>query len=63
MEKIIVLKRNNGDDILVECLRALFPECAIEVHERIPVRRMENILEADNDDTYDKRLEEYLSFL
>lgn len=42
MEKIVVLKRNNGDDNLVNCLRVLFPECVVEVHERRPSKRMED---------------------
>ena len=36
MEKIIVFKSNNRDDNLVECLKMLFPECAIEVREKRP---------------------------
>jgi hypothetical protein len=34
MEKIVVLTRNDGDNNLVSCLKMLFPECVIEVHER-----------------------------
>jgi hypothetical protein len=42
MEKIIVLKRNNRDDNLVDCLKMLFPECAIEVHEKRPHGNKDN---------------------
>ena len=32
MEKIVILKRpSEKDDLLISCLRILFPECEIEV--------------------------------
>jgi hypothetical protein len=44
MEKIVVLTGNNGDENLVNCLRMLFPECAIEVLEKMPKVKKENFL-------------------
>jgi len=66
MEKIVVLKGSSGDDNLIDCLRMLFPECVVEVHERRPVKRINNTLVYDNfnnPNANDERLEEYLSFL
>jgi hypothetical protein len=42
MEKIVVLTRNDGDNNLVSCLKMLFPECVIEVHEREIKGKAEN---------------------
>lgn len=65
MDKIVILKGKGGDDKLVECLRALFPDCAIEIHEKRSGQRYENFYDADDhaDEIYDERLEKYLSFL
>jgi hypothetical protein len=43
MEKIVVLS-NSGDDNLVNCLRMLFPDCIVEVHEKKPKIKKENFL-------------------
>jgi hypothetical protein len=56
MEKIVVLKRNNGDDNLVDCLRMLFPECAIEVHEKRPNGKKEYSVSLYNCNKAEKRL-------
>jgi len=65
MEKIVVLTGNNGDENLINCLRILFPECTIEVHEKRPIKKGEAPVAVYNpdDDIYDERLEKYLSFL
>jgi hypothetical protein len=55
MEKIVVLKGNNGDDNLVDCLKMLFPECAIEVHEKRPNGKKENSVSLYNCNEVDKR--------
>jgi hypothetical protein len=43
MEKIVILKGSQRDDALVNCLRMLFPECAIEVHENNSKAKKEKI--------------------
>lgn len=65
MEKIVVLKRNNGDDNLVECLKMLFPECTIEVHESRPVKGKDDLSQADTggEAFFNERLEKYLGYL
>lgn len=64
MEKIVVVKGCSGDENLINCMRALFPRCTVEVHERRPVKRSNNTLACDNlskPDIHDGRFEECLS--
>ena len=42
MEKIVVLTGSSGDDNLINCLKMLFPECVVEVHERRPIKDFKN---------------------
>jgi hypothetical protein len=57
MEKIVVLTRNNGDENLVNCLKMLFPECVVEVHEGCLRERTESIAPSFSDnDILEERL-------
>lgn len=65
MEKIVVISRGSDQDrSLIECLRALFPECEIDIQQRIPGNYDTYSLEPDDEDTkLSENIEKYLSFL
>jgi len=42
MEKIVILMGSKKDENLLNCLKLLFPECAVEVHERRTKENDEN---------------------
>jgi len=64
MEKIVVLLNKKKDEGLLNCLKELFPECIIEVHEKM-TRQYDEDTYAPHcyEDPYDERLDKYLSFL
>ena len=65
MEKIVVISRGSDQDRkLIKCLRALFPECEIDIQQRIPGNYDTYSLEPDDEDTkLSENIEKYLSFL
>jgi len=65
MEKIVILTGNDGDENLVNCIRMLFPECSIEVHEKRPGLRSPDLPAScrPKDKNFDERLEKYLGLL
>ncbi len=66
MEKIVVMSGGTDQDSkLIECLRALFPECEIDIQNREPSNYDSLELSTDESDTLElnEDLEKYLSFL
>jgi len=65
MEKIMVLLDKKKDEGLLNCLRALFPECTIEVHEKMHSKNDEDPFAPYGrvDDPMDEGLDKYLNFL
>ncbi len=65
MEKIVVMSRGSDNDRkLIKCLRALFPDCEIDIQQRIPGNYDAFCLESDDEDTkLSENIEKFLSFL
>lgn len=65
MEKIVILTDNNGDENLVNCIRALFPECSIEVHKKRPSIMTPDLAVScrPKDENFNERLEKHLGLL
>ena len=66
MEKIVVLTGGpEHDNKLIKCLKTLFPECEIDVRERMPGddSSTDIIFESDDDLVLGEDIEKYLSFL
>lgn len=63
MEKIVVMSSGTDQDSnLIECLRALFPECEIAIQQRIP-KNDEPVSDEKEESGLDENIEKYLSFL
>jgi hypothetical protein len=62
MEKIVILLDKERDENLLKCLKALFPECTIEVHEKTcrRVSKDELIPPLTEDDLINEGLDKYL---
>lgn len=66
MEKIVVLTGGSENDSkLIECLKMLFPECEIDVQQRMSGNNepADIIFEHDDDMALSEDIEKYLSFL
>ena len=65
MEKIVVLAGNTDQDSkLIKCLKMLFPECEIDIRERMPEEIDSPDIIFENDDLeLGEDTEKYLSFL
>ncbi|MGD9161845.1 MAG: hypothetical protein PVG39_25770 [Desulfobacteraceae bacterium] len=66
MEKIVILTSGpDHDSKLIKCLKALFPECEIDIRERMPGDNdsADIIFENDDDMALGEDIEKYLSFL
>ena len=66
MEKIIVLSGGSDrDSKLIKCLKTLFPECEIDIQQRMPGNNdpADIIFEHDDDMALGEDIEKYLSFL
>ena len=66
MEKIVVLTSgSNKDNKLIKCLKMLFPECEIDVQQRVEGNNdpADIIFENDDDLALGEDIEKYLSFL
>ncbi|MDM7919780.1 MAG: hypothetical protein QUS12_11510 [Methanosarcina sp.] len=66
MEKIVVMSGGTDQDSnLIACLKALFPECEIDIQNREPANYDSFELSTDDSDTVElnEDLEKYLSFL
>ena len=65
MEKIVVLSGGpENDRKLVKCLKTLFPECEIDIQQRVPEDNSPADIIFENDDLeLDEDIEKYLSFL
>lgn len=66
MERIVVLTGGSeNDNKLIECLKMLFPECEIDVQQRMPGNNepADIIFEHDDDMALGEDIEKYLSFL
>lgn len=65
MEKIVVLTSGADQDTkLIECLKMLFPECQIDIQQRMPGdQNPADIIFEHDDTTLGEDIEKYLSFL
>ena len=66
MEKIVVISRGSDHDSkLIECLKALFPDCEIDIQHRMPKNYDSIDLDSEAPDTVEinEIMEKYLSFL
>lgn len=66
MEKIVIMSGGTDQDSnLIACLRALFPECEIDMQNREPANYDSFELSTDDSDTVElnEELERYLAFL
>ena len=66
MEKIVVLSSGSeSESKLIECLKRLFPECEIEIQEKMPGNDEASDIIFEHDDELDlnEDIEKYLSFL
>jgi hypothetical protein len=65
MEKIVVLTAGSENDSkLIKCLKTLFPECEIDIQQRIPGDNDSADIIFENDDMeLSEDIEKYLSFL
>jgi hypothetical protein len=65
MEKIVVLSGGPENDTkLVKCLKTLFPECEIDIQQRMPGDNSPSDIIFENEDLdLNEDLEKYLSFL
>ena len=65
MEKIVILTGGpDHDSKLIKCLKALFPECEIDIRERMPGDTDSPDIIFENDDLeLGEDTEKYLSFL
>lgn len=66
MERIVVLTGGSENDgKLIECLKMLFPECEIEIQQRMSGNNdpADIIFEHDDELALNEDIEKYLSFL
>ena len=65
MEKIVVLTNGlDQDNKLIECLKIIFPECEIDIQQRIDGgHEPADIIFEHNDMALGEDIEKYLSFL